>query len=112
MANYAEKADVEALTGQTYSDDPKTRPSATGLLKLLTLADKKINNEIGTKTNVTDTYGILKVIECSLVRRMIHNIYHFSHPDEYDMLEENLTEDERREIHKEHWTCKSWEVGS
>lgn len=112
MANYAEKADIEALLGYTISDDPATRPTAIQLTILLNMADKIINNEIGTPTNVTDTYGILKPIAANLVQKMIHNLYHFTRPEDFDMFEIALTEEQKREIHKEHWTMKSWEIGN
>lgn len=113
--HYAEKEDIEAVLGYTIDDQKKTRPSATQLETLLTLADKQINGELGPSVtaNITDSTGYLGTVETQLVMRMINNIFAFSNPNDYTLVPLEFTSEEKILIHKaaSAWSGTTFDLG-
>lgn len=105
--HYAEKQDIEAKLGYDIDDSKKTRPSATHLERLLLLADKQINGEMGPSvtSNIIDNTGYLRVIETELVKKMVNNMFAFSNPNDYTFIPEEFTDEEKILIHK---ATKAW----
>lgn len=109
---YAIETDIEAMMG--FSITTNSRPTSTELASLLSYADSIINAEARVTSNLTDTSGRLKTIACSLVHKMITNIWANSDPDMFGFVEIELTEDQKRIIHVEHsvWQSLTWDVGN
>lgn len=110
---YTSALKVGYLMGITFSDEPATRPSATDITEMLVEADGIINAEAKVTTNMTDTYGELAIIATSLVMKMINNMWSFTHPEQFPFVEIELTDEQKRLIHKTHlkFAGKSWELG-
>ena len=110
MANYATAAQVGALIDITMTDT--SRPTLTQVAVMLDNADGIINAFMKEATNITDTYGILQTVECSLVHKMVHNLFHFAEPDSYDYVEIFLSEQDEKLIRRAHsvWHVLSWEM--
>lgn len=94
-----------------------TTPSTTHLTAMLTAADGIINGEVRVSTNMTDTYGELKVIATNLVLKMVRRLWSFRDPESFPFEEVELTPEERRIIHRIHdkfggTTWDPWETGS
>lgn len=112
---YAEEADIEGILG--YSIDVASlaisRPTTEQLAIMITLADSIINAEARRTTNATDTSGRLKAIACSLVQKMVINMFALADPDLYGFSEVELTDDQKRIIHIELgvWDSLTWDVG-
>lgn len=110
---YAIETDIENMLGYAIDDTGTSRPTSTQLAAMLTQADAIINAEARTTSNLTDTSGRLKTIACSLVQKMIINIFAFTDPELYGFVEVELTDDQKRIIHMEHsvWESETWDVG-
>lgn len=110
---YAIEANIEALFGWDIDALGTSRPSTAQLAEMLSQADSVINAEARRSTNATDSSGNLKVIACSLVQKMIINLFAFTDPDAYGFVEIALSDDQKRIIHMELgvWNSLSWEVG-
>jgi len=113
MANYAAETDIEAMYGWAIDDIGTSRPTSTQLAEMLSQADEIINAEARVATNLTDTSKRLKTIACSLVQKMIINLFAMTDPDSYAFMEVELTDDQKRIIHIEHsiWASLTWDVG-
>ena len=109
---YATETDVEPLVG--FLITATSRPTTTAVAIMLTMADSIINAFIKQSTNITDTYGILKVVASHLVLKMINNLFHFAEPDAYEFVEVFLTEQDEALIRRAHsvWQVLSWEMGT
>lgn len=108
---YCTEADIENLL--CINIDANSRPSTTQLALMIANADAIINAFIRQSTNITDTYGILQTVACQLVSKMINNMFYFSEPENYGMMEVALTEEDKILIQKAHslWQVNSWEMG-
>lgn len=113
MANYAEEADVENMLGYSIDATGTSRPTTAQLAEMLSQADSIINAEARVTSNLTDTSGNLKRIACSLVLKMIVNMFTLTDPDVFGFTEVELTDDQKRIIHIEHgvWSSLTWDVG-
>lgn len=111
---YATEAQIEALFGWAIDDSGISRPTTTQLAEMLSQADSIINAEARRSTNTTDSSGNLKTIACSLVQKMIINLFAFTDPDAYGFVEIALSDDQKRIIHMELgvWDSLTWEVGN
>ena len=111
--SYATEAQIEAILGFSIDDSGNSRPTSTQLTQMLSDADAIINAEARITTNATDSSGRLRTIEVTLVMKMINNMFALSDPDSRDMVEVELTDDQKRIIHMELgvWDSLTWEVG-
>jgi len=102
---------VQARLGWTIS--ATSRPTTTSVEVLLGEADKKINGEMKRTNNITDTYGALSPVAAALVVKMINNILALAEPDNYALVDEELTESDIRTIHYTYsvWQSKHWKMG-
>lgn len=112
---YANETDIEGIIGYAVvvASLAVSRPTTEQLTIMLGLADSIINAEARRTTNATDTSERLKVIACSLVQKMILNMFALTDPDIYDFSEVELTDDQKRIIHIELgvWDSLTWEIG-
>lgn len=110
---YASEANIEAIYGYAIDASGTSRPTTAQLTEMLSQADAIINAEARVTTNLTDTSGRLKSIACSLVLKMIINMFALTNPDAYGFTEVELTDDQKRIVHMEHgvWQALEWEVG-
>lgn len=112
MATYAIETDIEGMLGITIS--ATSVPTTTHLAVMLTQADAIINGFLKTSSNVTDTYGVCKMIACRLVRKMIHNLFAMRKPELYEMVEIGLTDNDKQQLQRAHTPSEigySWEMG-
>lgn len=110
---YATEANVEAMIGYAIDATGTSRPTTAQLAEMITQADSIINAEARRSTNATDTSGRLKAIACSLILKMMVNMFALTDPDIYGFTEIELTDDQKRIIHMELgvWNSLTWEVG-
>lgn len=108
---YTTSAIVSALSGITIS--ATSRPTTTQMTAFLAEADKKINGEMRATTNITDDYGSLSPIATALIMKMINNLFALAEPEDYAMVEIELTEADKRTIHMTYsrWQSLSWKMG-
>lgn len=99
MANYSNATDIGYRVGLTFAAG--TRPSSTEVAGMMNNATSIINAEARVESNMTDTSGRLKEIEITLVQKMINNYWYFANPKKYAFLDIELTEEQKRIIHKE-----------
>ncbi len=111
MANYTDTADIEATVGITFGAN--SRPTLTQLPKLQTKADGIINKSMKEDSNITDTYGFLRAIECDLVYKMINNILALAEPERYDYMDIVLSEQDAIDIRTTYnkWASLTWDIG-
>ena len=111
MANYSTIAEVGYRVHMTFS--ASTRPSSTEVADFMNQATSIINAEAMSSSNMTDTFGVLKVIEIRLVRSMIINVLAIANPEKYYDEPVELTPDEKRTIHmaQRRWAAHSFQVG-
>lgn len=109
--NYTTITAVQARLGWTIT--ATSRPNTTAVTILLGEADKKINGEMKVTTNITDTYGALSPVAAALVVKMVNNILAIAEPDNYALVDEELTESDLRTIHYTYsvWSSKHWKMG-
>lgn len=110
--NYSEIIDVTRRIGMAFDVD--TRPSETDVGGMLDNATAIINAEGRVTDNMTDGSGRLKEIEITLVMKMINNYLYFINPTKYALLDIELTEEQKRIIHKEQlkFYGESFEIGT
>ena len=110
---YAEETDVEGIIGYAIDATGTSRPTTAQLVIMIAQADSIINAEARVKTNLTDTSGRLKVIACSLIVKMVVNMFAITDPETYGFVEVELTDDQKRIIHMEHgiWSSITFDVG-
>jgi len=110
-SHYTTVEAVQARLGWTIT--ATSRPTTTSVEVLLGEADKKINGEMKRTTNITDTYGALSPIAAALMVKMINNILAIAEPDNYALVDEELTEADIRTIHYTYsvWSSKHWKMG-
>lgn len=99
---YASEADIENILGYAIDATGVSRPTTAQLAEMLSQADAIINAEARTTSNLTDTSGRLKTIACSLVWKMIVNMFALTEPELYGFTEVELNDDQKRIIHMEH----------
>jgi len=111
MENYCAKTDIEAYLG--FSIDANSRPTTTELTVFIDNADGIINGVCKKSTNMIDTYKLLKPIACKLVLKMVNNVFAFAYPDQYDMVDVDLSPEEERKIKIAHsiWIAGKLEMG-
>ena len=110
---YAEDVDIEGILGYTIDATGTSRPTTAQLIIMINQADSIINAEARVKSNLTDTSRRLKAIACSLIMKMVVNMFALTDPDLYGFVEVELTDDQKRIIHMEHgiWQSITWDVG-
>ena len=109
---YATETDIEGMFGYSIDASGNSRPTTAQLAVMLGQADSIINAEARQKTNSTDTSGRLKVIACSLILKMMTNMFYLTNPEVYNPVEIELSDDQKRIIHMELgvWQSLSWEI--
>ena len=109
---YATEANFEAIYGYSIDATGTSRPTTAQLAEMLSQADSIINAEAKRSTSGADISGRLKVIACSLVLKMITNMFALTNPDTYDFIEIELSDDQKRIIHMELgvWDSITWEI--
>jgi len=113
MATLVAEADVEKIiAGFAIADDNGRRPTTTQLTAIITEAENVIKSYLKLST-LTDTYGGLKVVELSVIRRIITNMYALTHPDRYIVEEIFLTAEEERlcRIATSNFQFSTFEIG-
>ena len=112
MANYASAAQVGARLG--YSITSSSRPNLTQIASYLQDADSIINAFMFQSANVTDTYGLLRVVAINLVCKMTNNLFSMAEPENFAYMEIMLNEEEKEMVRKSHriWSAYSWKMGS
>lgn len=110
MANYCAETDIEGMIG--YAIDATSRPTTTQLAIMLIQADSRINAVMQKTSNITDSFGLLKVVAIQLVLKTINNMFSFAHPNDYDFVEVLITDEDKDLIKQAHsiWAAKSWEM--
>jgi hypothetical protein len=111
MANYTTIIKIGYRLHMTIS--ATSRPNSNEVAELMNQATALINAECMVSTNMTDTYGILSVIECNLVVRAIRSMLAFADPENYFDEPMALTLEEKRTLHMAHrkWATLTWSVG-
>ena len=109
---YAIEANFETMYGFAVDATGTSRPTTAQLAEMLSQADSIINAEAKRSVNGTDVSGRLKVIACSLVLKMVTNMFALTDPDTYDFIEIELSDDQKRIIHMELgvWDSITWEI--
>jgi hypothetical protein len=110
---YAEETDIEGMFGYAIDATGTSRPTTAQLAVMLIQADAIINAEARVSSNLTDTSKRLKAIACSLILKMVNNMFSLTDPSTFGFVEVELSDDQKRVIHMEHsvWNSLHWNVG-
>jgi len=108
---YAKENNIENRIG--FPIDGDSRPSTTQLAGMLVDADSIINSFMKQSTNITDEFGLLRVIAIRLTMDMINNLLAYAEPENYAQIVVALTEEDKDDIRQAHsvWQSYSWEMG-
>jgi len=112
MANYCAETDIEGLIG--YAIDTGSRPTTAQTVIMMTNANIIINNFLCITSDLTGASATaMKPYACTLVTKMINNLFALAEPEKYAMMELILTDADKIEMLKvlRKWAVKSWEMG-
>jgi len=107
-----DETDVEGMVGYAIADGNGKRPSSTDLALMITWAEAIIKGILKLAVLV-DTYGLLKVIELSIIMRMIREQRSLSNPDDYLPQDFTILPTEERLIRMaaSGWQALTFDVG-